>query len=146
MLGIFQCNPDNEVGVVTESHELVQKFAKLLIEEFGVEPNKILIQELGERTSVMTYNSRIKKLFNAALERKLKTYKWKNEYSANYVAGLFDCIGGVDKQGVYLKNLSQSDGMLLENLQFHTFQKGLKSYFVNANTFIAFIKDYSLRF
>jgi hypothetical protein len=146
LLGLYQCSPDKEVGIATESQELVQKFVKLLIDEFGIAPNKILINESDKGTAVMTYNSGLKKLFNAALERKLKIFKWKNAYSANYIAGIFDCDGGVDAQGLYIKHLSESDGMLLELLGIHTFKKGSKSYFVNQNALVAFIKGYSLRF
>ncbi len=145
MLGLYQCSPDGEVGIVTESPDLVQKFIKLLMDEFGVAPNKVLVTESGKDTKVMTYNSSLKKLFKGALERKLKVFKWRNAYSANYIAGIFDCNGGADAQGLYIRNLVEGDSMLLEMLGVHTFRKGSKTYFVNQNTLLGMIKDYSLK-
>ncbi len=146
VLGLYQCSPDKEVGIVTQSEDLVQKFTKLLIDEFGVAPNKILLSEDGKETKVMTYNSSLKKLLNGALERKLKIFKWKNAYSGNYVAGLFDSNGGADSQGLYIRGLVESDEMLLERLGIHTFKKGGKSYFLNQGALVSFIMEYSLRF
>jgi hypothetical protein len=52
-------------------------------------------------------------------------------------------IGGRDPKGLFLRNLEERDGQLLEYLNFHTTKRGSKTYIMNENTFLAFIKEFS---
>ena len=92
MLGVYSANRKEipYIGIKTESPSMIEKFIKIAIEELGVLPNKIMLDEEG----VHFYNSKLKKLFEKALERRMKTLDTLNDYSGSYVAGLFDCSGG----------------------------------------------------
>ncbi|HUC38966.1 MAG TPA: hypothetical protein VL944_02450 [Candidatus Acidoferrum sp.] len=143
LLGIYSANRKEMpyIGIRTKNSHMTEKFIKTAIEELGILPNKILLDEEGAHF----YNSKLKKLFEKALERRMKTFKYLNDYSGNYVAGLFDCNGGMDKKGMYLRNIDVHDGLLLENLGMHTKVQGSKSYIMNEKAFVSFIKEYSSR-
>ena len=140
-LGVYSANKGNDgpIGVATMDNRIIEKFIKIAIEELGVEPNKILVKE----HEVHFYNSMIRKLFDRALERRTKTFRYANDYSGSYVAGLFDCLGGIDRKGMYIRNLDAHDGLLLENLGIHTKQQGSKSYVMDERTLVSLIKKHS---
>ena len=145
LMGLFACNPNNEIGIVTDSSEQLERFVKLVMESLGVEPNKISINQHGETISALVYNSKAKKLFAEALGRRLKIFRWRNSYSANYLAALFDCRGGVDARGLYINGLDDKDALLLENLNVHTFQRRDRSYFLNESDFVSLIDGVSIK-
>jgi hypothetical protein len=149
ILGLYECNKGRAVGVVTTSDEIVARFVKTAMDEFDIAPNKILIEgdeeEDGKETKVYFYHSKLRKLFENALERRERLFKYKNAYSANYFAGIFDMKGGRDPKGVFLRDLEERDGQLLENIGFHTTARGSKTYIMNENTFIGFIKEFSVK-
>ncbi len=141
LLGIYSANRKTmqPIGLQTKNSELLERFIKTAMDELGVEPNKILIEE----GSASFYNSKIKKLFDRALERRTKTFKYLNAYSGSYIAGLFDCAGGFDRKGMFIRNLDAHDALLLENLEIHIKQQGAKSYVMNENSLVKLIKPYS---
>ena len=72
-------------------------------------------------------------------------FKYRNEYSSNYLAAIYDCNGGVDRKGLYLRNLEGADEMIMENIGFHSAKAGSKNYVFNQNEFLTFIRPYSIR-
>ncbi len=143
ILGLYSYNKVKGVGIVTTNNEIISIFVKTVLDEFKIEPNKILIEQEEKAITVYFYNSKIKKLMNNALERRDKLFKYRNAYSANYFAGIFDVIGGRDPKGLYLRDLDNRDAQLLEFLNFHTEARGSKTYIMNENTFASFIKEFS---
>ncbi len=141
ILGIYSANRKSiqPIGLQTSNNEMLERFIKTSMEELGVEPNKILVEENGAHF----YNSKIKKLFDRALERRTKTFKYLNDYSGNYIAGLFDCNGGFDRKGMFIKDLDAHDALLMENLGIHLKQQGSKSYIMNENSLVELIKKHS---
>lgn len=141
LLGIYSANRKEmqPIGLHTKNADMLERFIKTAMDELSIEPNKILLKE-GEAAF---YNSKIKKLFEKALERRTKTFKYLNAYSGNYVAGLFDCNGGFDKKGMFIRNLEPHDILLLEILGIHVKQQGSKSYVMNENALVKLIKEYS---
>ena len=79
-----------------------------------------------EEGKAIFYNSKIRKLFDGALERRVKIFKYRNDYSSNYLAAIFDCNGGVDRKGLYMRNLENADEMIMENIGFHATKAGSK--------------------
>jgi hypothetical protein len=127
------------LGVKTTNTNVIERFIKISIDNLGIEPRKILIGDDG----VSFYNSKIKKLFEKALERRLITFKYRNAYSGNYLSGLFDVSGGRDRKGLYIRNIDSKDALLLENLGVHTMVQGSKSYVIDESLFMTLIKGYS---
>lgn len=145
LLGLYECSDRKAISLVSKDDELVERFVKLLIDEFKIDPNKIMIKKENGLNEVTTYNSKIKKMLDRALERKDKIFKYLNEYSGNYIAALFDYKGGINEKGkFYINNLDKSDSLILERLNIHTY--GKSSVIRNGNLFTILIKGYSLRF
>ena len=146
LLAIHKCNKGKEssISVSTENDEILERFVRIAIYGLGIESNKILIEKQGEKTIATIYNSKLRKLLDSALERREKIFKYKNDYSANYFAGLFDCNGGVGRNSLYIKGIDKLDGILLERIGFHTTTNKENCYIKNSNQFIMFIEPYSI--
>jgi hypothetical protein len=143
ILGLYSYNKGRAIGIVTTNNEIVSIFVKTVMDEFKIEPNKILIEGEENETKVYFYNSKIKKLMDNALGRRDRLFKYRNAYSASYFAGIFDVTGGRDPKGLFMKDLDKLDVQLLEFLNFHTETRGSKTYIMNENTFASFIKEFS---
>lgn len=143
MLGIYSVSRAgmDPIGVRSRNAAVIEKFAKTAMKEFGIEPNKLIVNEGG----ISFYNSKLKKLFEKALERRTKTFKYDNDYSGNYVAGLFDAAGGGDARGLYIIGIDAHDALLLDGLGIHTMQRGKKHYIMNEKVFMGLVKKHSER-
>ncbi len=141
VLGIYEANKKlmQPIGIITKDNGFVERFVKIAMDDLGIDPTKIMVREDG----VHFYNSKIKKLFDKALERRAKIFKYSNDYSGSYLAGLFDCAGGMDRKGMYIKGMDPHDGLLMENLGVHTHQQGSKSYIQNEKVFVALVGRHS---
>jgi hypothetical protein len=145
MLGIYSYSECDAIGVISKEEAVSAKFLKLVMDKYGVEPNRILTEETEHGTLSYFYNSKLKKLFDRALERKAVIFKYKNGYSASYFAGIFDVAGGSGTREYYIKGLKKDDALLMEKLGFHTRWKGGRAYIMNGVSFVAFIKPFSAR-
>jgi hypothetical protein len=145
ILGLYSCNKGSAIGIVTKSNEIAARFVKSAIDDFGIAPNKILVEEAEDEQKLYFYNSKLKKLFDRALDTKERLFKYKNDYSANYFAALFDVNGGKDPKGLFIKNLDEKDTSILDDLGFHTTVRGGKTYVLNSGLFLDFIKEFSIR-
>jgi hypothetical protein len=145
MLGIYRCNRGKRIELSSSDDDMIARFAKLAMDEFGIEPNKIIIDSEGKVKKTFFYNSTMVKRFEKALERRVNIFKYANAYSGNYFAALFDCNGGKDAKGIFLKGMDSVDEVVLERLNIHTDKRGSKDYLANQSAFITLIKDYSLR-
>ncbi len=144
MLGIYECSNKDRISVTSSDNELIAKFSKLALEDFKEEPNRILMESDGELTTAFFYHSKLKKNFDRALDRKEHIFKYKNAYSGNYFAAIFDCNGGVDRKGAYIRDLDKGDAMILERFGIHT-EIGKKAHLINQNAFVTLIREYSLK-
>ncbi len=146
MLGLYECSrrSDASVSMSSKNEELVQNFTKIAMEELEVEPNRIIVDETGPFTTVKFYNSAVRKLFEKSLQRKAMIFKYRNGYSASYIAALYDCNGGKDSHGMYISGIKTDTIVMLERLGFHTAQRGSRTYIRNGDDLVMFIKDRSL--
>ncbi len=145
VIGVFSCNSkEDRIGITSNKGEFIEKFISISVKDLKVPPNKITISEEGRWTKVFYYHSKIRKNFGRVLERRSNIFRWRNDYSSNYIAGIFDCCGGFDKKGIYMKALDLANMQLISNLGFHTQDKGGKSYLSNPRQFIIFIADHSV--
>lgn len=147
ILGLYAYNKGSKatIGVVTKSDEIVQTFVKTALDDFKILPNKILIEAEEDEIQAYFYNSKLKKLFDKALERRERLFKYKNDYSAGYFSGIFAIKGGADSYGLYIRDLDKGDAMLLEKIGFHTETRGSKTYIKNAKTFGIFLNEFKTK-
>lgn len=146
VMGIFAYNKGDAIGLVTKSDDVVAKFVKIVIKEFGIDTTRILITEEEGEQRAYFYNSKLKKLLQRALGRKEVTFKYKNAYSAGYFAGIFDVNGGKDMKGFFIKDMEKSDAFMLDKLGWITRKRGFKTYILSqkgGERFVDFIKEQS---
>ena len=145
IIGMYTAGRKEGIGVESSEDSLIERFVKISMDEFSLEPNRIRIEKAhGNITHAYFYNSRIKKFIEKTLERKEHVFKYRNGYSGAYFAGIFDCIGSVEKSGLRMRGLDLSDAMLLEKLGMHT--EGYKSLRIkNQGDFITLIKGFSVK-
>lgn len=125
------------IGIFTTLDKMIEKFVETAI-KLGMAPNKILIEDYEGIKHAYFFNSKLAKQAREAVERETKIFKYKNEFSGNYLAGMFDSSGKMVKGRVIIKGLSANDQLMLQNLGVHT--KG--SDIMNVSVFLELIKDY----
>ncbi|MGI0100883.1 MAG: hypothetical protein ACREBH_04175 [Candidatus Micrarchaeaceae archaeon] len=146
MLGLYRCNnASSSLRLNTPSKELVARFVKIASMELGTRTESISITSSGSMMDVNISNSRLKKLLDDALEKRDRIFKYKNEYSASYFAGMFDCNGATDRKGVYIRDMDKHDSMLLERIGFLTTSSHGKCYLRKSMDFIMFISPFSVK-
>lgn len=146
MLGIYNCNSSRgSVYISTESDKIVERFVKIAVLKLEIKPDYISVTKDDLRMEATIRSPKLKKLLEKALENRDRTFKYKNEYSASYFAGMFDCRGAVDRKGIYLKNISAYDAVLLERIGFHTNTSASRTYIKNDMEFIMFVAPFSVK-
>ncbi len=130
----------------SNNEKYLERFIEISINKLLIEPNKLLMNKdsTTNEYTVKFYNSKIRKFFNKSFDRIEHIFKYKNDYTANYFAGIFDKSGRCGKRGIYFYKLNATNTILLERLGFHTTQtKNIRIR--NEDSFITFISKYSLR-
>ena len=147
MLGMYSCNVGEAISIESKLPNIIERFTQIALQDLEIEPTKLLIKESGNAIIVMFYNSRVRRFFDKSLERREHIFKYKNEYAAAYLAGVFDSngiFGYKGREGAYLKKLDLANQMLLERLGFHT-SSGKVLEIKNTREYIALIKAYSAK-
>jgi hypothetical protein len=129
--------------------ELLSIFAKAALEIELTEPNKLLTaqEEEDENGTVYFYNSAYRKFFQGIINDELERFKYRNEYSASFLAGLFDATGGISKDGkVFLSRCTQKDEMVLYRLGFNPLKRAGNLYFTKPLKFLAYIGPFTRRY
>ncbi len=148
LLGMYgKCAQERSASIAMTSSNAsaIEKAVKISMDELGISPNKLLITEFDDITRVMFYNSKLRKLFDDALSRKMKIFKHPNDYAAEYIAGMFDAIGAIAHTGMYLSNIDPGDYMIIDTLGIHILQKGNRYYIINESMFTLLISKYSMK-
>ena len=101
------------VGISGDS-ELQQIFVSEAIKTLGIPPEKIQVKE----EKVFFYHSAYRKYLEKVADDELEIFKWRNSFSLNFVAGLFDGCGCVDVERgtVFFTKVSDADQLLMERL------------------------------
>ena len=121
------------------SEKLQEVFVAEAMKTLGISADKF---QVGEN-EVFFYHSAYRKFFQDTVKRELEVFKWRNEYSASYLAGLFDSNGGVSETGkLFLARFSRSDTLILERLNFRVLKKSKMLFFANPMDFIGFVKPF----
>ena len=128
------------VGIRTGILEIEEKFVELCIKELAVQPNRLIIDDEGEERHVYFYHSRIYKRIHEIIGKQVRMFRWTNEFSGSYVAGMFDCAGYLHGNSLSIRGITSADAVMLEQLGIRTDGNRIK----NITKFIALIKGYSV--
>ncbi len=129
------------VGVSTGMDDIGQKFIEISIKELGIQPNRIIIDDIGGGMQhIYFYHSRICKRLKEIVDSSDKIFRRRNEFASAYVAGMFDAAGHKDRQGLYIKKIEPRDAIMLQNLEIYT--RGNR--IMNMSSFLELIKKFSI--
>ncbi len=128
-------------GIGVEGREeLLAAFSEAALKAKVAEPGKVLSGE----NSVYFYHTAYRKFFQKVVEEETERFKYKNDYSASFLAGLFDAVGEIGKDGtVCFRRCSKADEMVLYRLGFNTVKKAGRRYVVKPLKFLAYIKHFT---
>lgn len=130
------------IGIVAPP-ELQQIFAKEVLAQ-NLTPSDKLLND-GEK--IYFYHSRYRKFFQQVEEDKLERYKYLNDYSASYLAGMFDAAGTITEKGVvYLERANSRDEVLMLRLGFPVKKSDGKLMICRPKAFLMLIKNYTKMF
>lgn len=141
MLGVSRISKEEPaVSVMSRNDEVVERFVRIALSQLDVAPEKIMFEEEDGLKRAMFFNSKAKKLMTKALEEREHLFKYKNDYSGSYFAGLFDARGHGSKKGIMTGTRDMVDIIVLERLGFRVSKAGRVQ---NANDYLKFIKPFS---
>ncbi len=141
MAGLYSKSPHTEKSLVcisTGIEELRDRFIEMAVKNLGIGPSKIIMDR--EDISAGFYHSRVSKQLAGIVARETYIFKTVNEFSRNYLAGMFDISGHVTARGVEIRHVSARDALMLENLGVHTHGDSIR----NISAFIEIIRGSSI--
>ena len=119
--------------------ELLKVFMDSCLKAKVAEPGKVL----GGENFVYFYHTAYRKFFQKVLDEEEERFKYKNEYSASFLAGLFDAVGEIGADGtVSFGKSTKTDEMIMYRLGFNTLRKAGRTYVVRPLKFLAYIKPF----
>ncbi len=122
---------------------LLSVFSSVVLKAGIAEHGKML----ADGDSVYFYNTAYRKFFQKVLDEEEERFKYKNEYSASFMAGLFDAVGGIGEDGtVFFRRITPADAMVLYRLGFNTLKRAGRVYMVRPAKFLAYIKPFTKLF
>lgn len=143
LIGLWSKRRTTEGLGIEAGKELQQVFAQQVLEQKLTETDKLLSDE----GKIYFYHGKYRKFFQEIEQEKLERYKYINEYSANYLAGVFDSAGGISEKGIiYLERYGPSDELLLLRLGFPVRKIEGKMVLERPRSFLALIKNYTKMF
>ena len=98
ILGLWRCRRTKEGVGVEGHHEVCETFLRACLSEKLAEPDKIKFEE-GPLTRCYFYHSALRTWLDGEVNKREERLKYRNEFAANYFAGLFDAKGGFAVSG-----------------------------------------------
>lgn len=98
LLGLWRGRRTKE-GVGVEGHrEVCDAFLKLCLDEKLCQPDKVKFEE-GPVNKCYFYNSAVRAWLDSEGQKREERLRYRNEFAANYFAGVFDAKGGFWGEG-----------------------------------------------
>jgi len=140
VIGLWRKSKSFDGLGVRGSKDILEIFSKEVLDQGLTAPDKIL----SDDKRVFFYHGAYRKFFQEIEKNQLERFKYLNDYSASYLAGIFDAAGNIDDKGVVsIEKLNREDEMLLLRLGFKTKKaKGVRIV-ERPLVFLAFIKNYT---
>ena len=159
IIGLWKETRTKEGIGVHGTEEHLSLFSKAVLEAELTEPTKLLTTKqeeseedfenefAKEKGSIYFYHTSYRKFFQKVIDDELERFKYINEYSGNFLAGIFDAVGAITEDGkVYLSRCTQKDQMLLSRIGFNPIRKGKLVYFTRPKKFLVYIKPFTKKF
>ncbi|MDE1825917.1 MAG: hypothetical protein KGH61_04345 [Candidatus Micrarchaeota archaeon] len=143
LAGIMSKTRESErsmVGIYTTVDEFVENFVALAL-RLGIETRKITIEE--NETGVKhlyAHNSKLAKQTREIIEKQNTLFRYRNEFSSSYLAGMFDASGNILGGRPVINGITARDRVMLETLGVHTIGKRI----VGSKEFVSLIKGKSV--
>lgn len=146
LLGMWKSRRTAQGFGVTGRRELQEVFVKLCLDEKLAVADKIKFIDgtETEEGACYFYNSALRTHFDSEMEKRADRLKYKNEFAANYFAGVFDARGGFyelkGKEYCYLLG-DETDELVLLRLGFRSKKEG-RRIAVLADDFYGWLHPY----
>ena len=126
LLGICTIGTDSPlISASSGDDHVIETFIKTAIGRLAIDPKKISVEETGAVKNAGFYNSILKKKLLHLMSERERIFRYFNNYSGSYYAGIFDARGGVDRKGIFLKHLDPVDVIILERLGVRVTGRGI---------------------
>jgi len=138
IIGLWRHRKINKGIGIKGNEKLLSAFISSVIDAGLMPPNKILT----EKNTAYFYHSAYRKFFQDIESELPERFKYKNEFSKAYLAGLFDSKGGFTDEGYpYISNADENDEMVILRLGFWCRFLGKLLVIYEKKTFIDYIKN-----
>ncbi|MCD6227729.1 hypothetical protein J7J90_04520 [Candidatus Micrarchaeota archaeon] len=140
IIGIWKCRKAKEGIGITGNDDIIRAFTMSVINSGITTPDKVQIK----KDKAFFYHSKYRVFFQKILKSRVETFKYENDYSASYFAGMFDSCGGYnkDKKTVYIANADTQDEMVLLRLGYKIKLIKSKLIIVDKEKFLSFINPF----
>lgn len=140
LIGLWKARKTKEGIGVSGKIEIRDIFLREVLGMKLTEAKKVQVQE----NMIFFYHSAYRAFFQEVVKNQIERFKYKNEYAARYLAGMFDGFGGMsrDKKHAYFAEGTFQDEMLLLGLGFKVGRRGKKVIVGRPKKFLAFIRPY----
>ena len=140
LIGLWRKSKSFDGLGVRGKKELLEIFSKEAIDNKLITSDKILYDE----TQVFFYHTAYRKFFQEIEKNQLERFKYLNDYSASYLAGMFDAVGNIDEKGIIsIDKMNRQDDMLFLRLGFKTKKVPGTRIMERPLVFLAFIRSYT---
>ncbi|NYZ77382.1 LAGLIDADG family homing endonuclease [Candidatus Micrarchaeota archaeon] len=142
-IGLWRkCRTFEGLGVKGKK-ELLEVFSKIAIDLQLTTPEKFIAEE----DRVYFYHTAYRKFFQDIEKEQLERFKYLNEYSAGYLAGIFDGAGSIDEKGIVsISKMNREDELMLLRLGFNTKRRSGALVIERPLIFLTFIRNSSKLF
>lgn len=121
------------------SPPLIEAFCSSVIENKLIESTKIQTDE----KRAYFFHSAYRTFFEKTIEREDEAFIHLNDFSASFLAGLFDSVGGFGENGIpYIAKHDAKDEHIIGKLGFITKPKGSRLLIGPADQFLKYISKY----
>ncbi len=140
VIGLWKLRKISEGIGISGNENLRTAFIKGVLNAKLTTPEKIII----DRMKVFFYHTAYRKYFQDILKEQEEKFKYHNDYSRAFLAGLYDSKGGIskDKKFLYIVDADKHDEMTLLRLGFKVKLYKKQLNIAEKNNFLAYIGKY----
>ncbi len=140
VIGLWKLRRTTEGIGISGNENLRTAFIKGILDAKLISPDKIQI----DRMKVFFYHTVYRKYFQDVIKEETDKFKYHNEYSKAFLAGLYDSKGGVsrDKKFIYIVDSDKHDEMICLRLGFKAKLYKNQLNIADKNKFLAYIGRY----
>jgi hypothetical protein len=138
LVGMWYGTPYKKGLGIKGEQDIQEIFIEHVLSLGIAQPNQILVKKDGAYIQQTKY----KKFFKEIMEERFIRFKYWNDYSAAFWAGVFDAIGGIENKMLYLSKFNEDDEVHLSILGFRTEKKQNKLFILHSPAFAFFIQHF----